>query len=158
MAATIKSRVLVREEKGMGGISMKRLVFCGMGAGMTYFIINLSPLRDLSIPSLILLFCLLVFLSGSRYGLARYQWILLNTQGRLLLHLSWHPSSLFAQLFATFKIQMAGIDIYGLDLFKATDHSGLESELMGIEILDTDALTAGGFQLLSQDGIWQEAG
>jgi len=68
MTATVKSRVLVREEKGMGGVSMKRLVFCGMGAGMLYMLVNLSRLSNLSIPALFVSFALGVPLRAKSGG------------------------------------------------------------------------------------------
>jgi len=145
MTATVKSRVLVREEKGMGGVSMKRLVFCGMGAGMLYMLVNLSPLSHLSIPVLFIAFALGVYLTGQTYGIARYRWWLLNGRGRLLLHLYRHPTGLLAQILDGFDVGQALI--HGADLFRAAQTA--DDLFGGVQILDSDA--EGGFEILADD-------
>ena len=152
MTATIKSRVLVREEKGMGGVSMKRLVFCGMGAGIAYLIINLSPLAVCSIPALFVMFILLIYMSGNRYGVARYEWLLLTGRGRLLLSAYHEPTGFAAQLCATFQLATAITVIDGLDLFASGNSALTDSAMTGIEILHSE-WDDGGYEVLSDKAI-----
>lgn len=149
MTATIKSRVLVREEKGMGGVSMKRLVFCGLGAGMAYFVVNLSPLHMCSLPTLFVGFVLLIYLSGRRYGVARSAWLVLVWRGRLLLDAYREPSGLSAQFCRLSNLTTEGLLISGGDLLRGT--SGVRDvDLSGVEILvgETD-----GFEILADDEV-----
>jgi len=152
MTATIKSRVLVREEKGMGGVSMKRLVFCGMGAGIAYLVINLSSLSVCSIPALFVSFALLIYLSGNRYGVARYQWLLLTARGRLLLTAYRYPAGLVAKVCDLLQLNVRITVIHGMDLFAGGNSALMDSDMTGIEILHTDFAT-GGYEVLSDEDI-----
>jgi hypothetical protein len=152
MTATIKSRVLVREEKGMGSVSMKRLVFCGMGAGIAYLILNVSPLSVCSIPALFVAFVSLIYLSGNRYGIARYQWLLLTARGRLLLNAYRVPDSWSARLCELLNLNVRITVIHGVDLFAGGNSALMPDDMAGIEILQTDVAT-GGYEILSDEDV-----
>lgn len=154
MTATMKSRVLTREEKGIGGVSMKRLIFCGMGGGMVYFILNLSPLSMCSLPSLLVMFIILIIASGQRQGIPRYQWLLLTLKARTLLTAYHQPSGLTAQLIEQLDVPVGKLQIHSGDLFVGTMQT--ETDLSGIQILSHDRHDAVGFEVLSHDEIMVE--
>lgn len=147
MTATIKSRVLVREEKGFGGVSMKRLIGCGMVAGLSYLLINLSPLSSLSLPILLIAFVLAIVMTGQRYGVARYRWLLLGLEARLLLNAQRHPSGWLAQLCEVLQRDDHQLTVRSTELFR-TIQNGDDADFAGIAILDSDALDAGSIQLV----------
>jgi hypothetical protein len=151
MTATMKSRVLTREEKGIGGVSMKRLIFCGMGGGVVYFILNLSPLSMCSLPSLLVVFVTLIMASGQRHGISRYQWLLLTLQGRTLLHADQHPTGLTRQWLNQFDMPIDNLHIHGGDLFVGATLS--DTDLSGIQILNNDQPDAFEFEVLHSDEI-----
>ena len=152
MTATFKSRVLIREEKGFAGISMKRLIFCAMGAGLIYMLLRLTPLQALSIPVLIVVFLLLIVFSGTRYGVARYAWLLHSWRGRLLLDAHNDPHSSAASLCHLLDIAPGAATIHAADLFQLAVEQ--EQDLSGMQILHDDALT--GYEILSADDIQLE--
>ncbi len=98
MAAQFKSNVRRREEKGFGSVSMKRLIFCGVGAVLVFMTLRLTPLAGLSLPALVGVFTALLILSGPHGGLPRWQRILLGWRGSLVLAAVKRPGGLAAQL------------------------------------------------------------
>jgi hypothetical protein len=98
MAAQFKSNVRRREEKGFGSVSMKRLIFCGVGAVLVFMTLRLTPLAGLSLPGLVGVFAALLMLSGPRGGLPLWQRILLGWRGSLVLAAVKRPGGLAAQL------------------------------------------------------------
>ena len=83
MVARMKSRVLVREEKAIGTLTMKRIMICGMGAGVAYYAAQfLVPIC--SLPVLIVAFIAMLYATGNRYGVTRFRWIIDGWRGRHL--------------------------------------------------------------------------
>lgn len=152
MTATIKSRVLTREEKGIGGISMKRLIFCGMGGGIIYLVLNLSPLSMCSLPMLLFVFITLLIASGQRYGIPRYLWIQLTIKGRMLL--TQNPNGLIESVRQQLNLTATQSTVHSHEIFVGA-HS-TTTDLSGIQILNHDRDDAVGFEILSDDNIHVE--
>jgi len=151
MSERIKSRVLVREEKGIGSISLKRIIFSGLGAGFLFNIMNLTPLRAISFPMVFILFFSFIILSGNRFGIPLYLWFWKSWQGRLLLAARRSPQSLAAWLCKQLNWDIHDLTLDGNHLF-AVGVSQLD-DWEGIELLDDDNLDAGGFEIMGDDII-----
>jgi hypothetical protein len=98
MAAQFKSNVRLREEKGLGSVSMKRLIFCGVGAVLAFMLLRFTPLASVALPALVVIFIALLILSGARGGLPLWQRLLLGWRGLLVLHAARHPRGWGAQI------------------------------------------------------------
>jgi hypothetical protein len=98
MAAQFKSNVRLREEKGFGSISMKRLIFSGVGAVFIFMGSRMTPLAAFALPILVISFGVLLMLSGSRGGIPLWQRLLLGWRARLLLAAQDDLDGLAAQL------------------------------------------------------------
>ena len=96
MVARMKSRVLVREEKAIGTVTMKRIMICGMGAGIAYYAAQFL-MRICSLPALIGMFIVMLYATGDRYGVARYRWLWHGWRGRMLLTANQYPSGMTAR-------------------------------------------------------------
>lgn len=152
MTAMMKSRVLVREEKGIGGVSMKRLIFCGMAAGILYMLVRLTPLAACAVPLLFGVFIGLVILSGTRHGVSRYAWLWLGWRGQLLLRARNAPQGWAAQVCDALNWEVAALSLDGAMLFPAAP---TEMDLHGIEIMTHD--DGDGIAVLEADDIrWEE--
>ncbi len=151
MVARIKSRVLVREEKGGGPVSMKRIMACGMGAGMFYFVSTLL-VPAVSLPVLLVGFASMIYATGDRYGLPRYRWVAAGRRAAWLLSAQRHSSGLAAVLCGWLNWDVSVVLVDGDRLYSG---SGVVDDggLAGIEFLDSDALDAGGFEVLSEEEV-----
>lgn len=92
MAAQFKSNVRIREEKGFGSVSMKRLIFCGVGAVLIFMVVRFTPLASIALPVLVVVFGLLLALTGERGGLALWKRLLSGLRGLILLAALRHPA------------------------------------------------------------------
>lgn len=153
MAERLKSRVLHREEKFMGTVTMSRFLACVLSTGASYFVLRLLGLGAINIIVSMLVFAGAVFLTGDRYGLMRYHWYLLQVRGQLLLDAHQQPQSLLAQI-----VQMLAIEthvvVQGSQLFKTADMR--DDDLSGFIVLDSDDLDASGFEVLGASDISSE--
>lgn len=151
MAANLKSRVLHREEKGFGAVSMKRMIFSFMGSGFVFFALRFTPLAGLTIPLTLLSLVLFFYYSGERYGVPRYQWILVNWRGSLLLNACNNPRGLSATLCNWAKWDAAKTVLNGAEIFAAVDFG--RDDWSGLEILESDDFGDGGFEVLSDEAV-----
>lgn len=117
MAAQFKSNIRLREEKGVGSVSMKRLIFCGVGAVLIFMVLRFTPLAGLSLPALVVSFVILLILSGARGGLPLWQRLLLGWRGILLLRAARHPGGLAAQMAAALSLDPTRAHLRGPHLF-----------------------------------------
>ncbi|MEQ8671759.1 MAG: hypothetical protein RLP44_01630 [Aggregatilineales bacterium] len=104
MTAQFKSNVRIREEKGLGSVSMKRMIFCGVGAVLTFMVLRLTPLTSISLPALVIVFVLLLIFSGSRGGLPLWKRLMLAVRGLLVIEAS------HSQLVATQLAELLSMD------------------------------------------------
>ena len=152
MTAQLKSRVLVREEKGFGAVSMKRMIFSFMGSGFVFFAIRLTPLAKLNIPITLLSMVIFFYFTGDRYGIPRWRWILMNWRGGLLVRARKHPASFAGQFCKTLKWDAYhAVVLKGSEIFASA--GVLQDDWSGLEILDSDDLEAGGFEVLANEGM-----
>ena len=93
MAARLKSSVLKREERGVGSITMGRLIVCAMLGGGAFMGMQLIRLRLLMIPAGLGGFILALFLTGLRHGIPLYRHLVIVLRARLLITALKDPSS-----------------------------------------------------------------
>jgi hypothetical protein len=120
MAAHFKSNIRLREEKGFGSISMKRLIFCGVGAVLIFMLVRLTPLAGLSLPALVGVFAGLLLLSSARGGLPLWQRVMLGWRGGIVLRAAKHRDGLGAHLAQVLSLNPAVVQVRGERLFAAS--------------------------------------
>ncbi|MCA9881997.1 MAG: hypothetical protein KC546_08620 [Anaerolineae bacterium] len=118
MAAQFKSNVRLREEKGFGSISMKRLIFSGTGAVFLFMGSRMTPFASMSLPILVGCFILLLVLSGSRGGLPLWQRLVLGWRARLLLVASEHPTGAASQIVLALNLNANDTHLRSSDVFQ----------------------------------------
>lgn len=84
MAADFKSNVLLRDEKGFFGVTFKRLLFSGVGGGLTYTLFNLV-LPAWALLAGVGVAILTLAMTGTRGGLPLWQRLMYRVRGWLLL-------------------------------------------------------------------------
>ncbi|MBL8165074.1 MAG: hypothetical protein JNJ61_24035 [Anaerolineae bacterium] len=152
MAAQFKSNVRLREEKGFGSISMKRLIFCGVGAVLIFMLLRLTPLAGLSLPALVAVFAGLLLLSGARGGLPLWQRVLLGWRGGIVLRAAKRPDGLGAQLAQALSLNPAAAHVRGERLFAASMQAVNDpGEWILFTSLD-ELESAGGLRLVEWEG------
>jgi hypothetical protein len=145
MVARMKSRVLVREEKAMGTVTMKRIMICGMGAGVAYYTAQfLVPIC--SLPTLIVAFIAMLYATGNRYGVTRFRWIIDGWRGRLLINARRHPAGISAKMCTGFGWDASVVVIHGDKLYATKGR--VDNDWSGIQIMDSDDPDGGSFELL----------
>ncbi|OQY87010.1 MAG: hypothetical protein B6D42_00105 [Anaerolineae bacterium UTCFX5] len=97
MAASFKSHVLLRDEKGFMGVPFKRLLLAGVGGGLTYTLFNLA-LPDLALVAGVGVAVITVVMTGTRGGIPLWQRLLYRVRGALLLAASRDTQSVFGRL------------------------------------------------------------
>jgi hypothetical protein len=93
MVAEFKSHVLSRNEKGFLGVPFKRLLLAGVGGGICYTVGKLA-LPDVAIPLAFGMGLLLVILTAPRGGIPRWQRLVYQVRGGLMLSAAQSPVSL----------------------------------------------------------------
>jgi hypothetical protein len=93
MVAEFKSHILNRNEKGFLGVPLKRLLLAGVGGGIVYTFGKLA-LPDFSIPLALGVGLLLVLLTAPRGGIPRWQRLVYQVRGSLMLAAAQRPVSL----------------------------------------------------------------
>ncbi|MCB9460182.1 MAG: hypothetical protein H6670_11080 [Anaerolineaceae bacterium] len=119
MAAQFKSNVRLREEKGFGSISMKRLIFSGTGAVFLFMGSRMTPFSSLSLPILLISFVALLMLSGSRGGLPLWQRLMLGWRARLMLAAAEHPTGAASQIVLALNLDAAETHLKSTDIFRS---------------------------------------
>ena len=120
MAADFKSHVLLRDEKGLFGIPFKRLLLAGVGAGLTYTIINLA-LPGWSIAVAVVTGIAIIVLTSPRGGIPLWNRIIYRLRGSLLLHTVRHPKSGMGQLVNILDLPLELVRLDGAQVFSDPD-------------------------------------
>lgn len=93
MVAEFKSHVLARDEKGFVGIPFKRLLLAGVGGGLVYTLGKIA-FPEWAIPAAIVAGVLFIFFSALQGGIPRWQRMLYQIRGNLMLTAAHSPQSL----------------------------------------------------------------
>ena len=121
------------------------------GIGLCLFLDRLTPLAKLNIPITLLSMVFFFYFTGDRYGIPRWRWMLINGRGGLLVRARKHPTSAAGQLCKTLQWDAYhAVVLKGSDIFASA--GVLQDDWSGLEILETDALDAGGFEVLVDEG------
>jgi len=117
MAAQFKSNVRRREEKGFGSVSMKRLIFCGVGAVLVFMVLRFTPLAPISLPLLVGVFALLLLLTAPCGGLPLWQRLLLGLRAGVILAAAHHPTGIAALLAKALNFDPSVVHLHHRRLF-----------------------------------------
>jgi hypothetical protein len=85
MAARLKSAVLRREERGIGSITMGRLIACAMLGGLAFLGMRVVGIPILMIPGGLGGFVGALILTGLRHGIPLYRHLYITLKARLLV-------------------------------------------------------------------------
>lgn len=157
MAARLKSSVLRREERGIGSISMARLLVCGMGAMGTFM-----GLSFLQAPGLLMILMTLVGLVGGLVlthpvrAIPLYLHLLMTVRTRFLLDSQAQPHGWQAQVVGMLEMKSDTLTLDASQLLAAPEVFEETGTLDGWEIvLDSEALS--GFEVVT-DTLFLEEG
>lgn len=154
MAARIKSLVTVREEKAMGAVDMNRMLTAGMGTGFVYAICRLMQVGILMIPAVFISFFFFVWLTGRQGGVSRYMVFVYSWQARLMIAARRNPASLAGRIAKLAGWDISTIIVNGDSLYTTSVGTSVDDNMTGLEILDTDSLDAGGFEIVADDDLF----
>ncbi|MDQ7024746.1 MAG: hypothetical protein Q9P01_09235 [Anaerolineae bacterium] len=154
MAARIKSRVMNREEKAFGAIDMNRMMTAGMGTGFVYALLRLIQAGLLLIPAVIVSFFFFVWLTGRQGGVPRYMVFVYSWQAKILIAAGRNPQSLSGRIASLADWDTSDLILNGDLLFTTASSTIVDETMSGLEILDSDALDAGGFEIVSDDELF----
>lgn len=154
MAARIKSLVTVREEKALGSVDMNRMLTAGMGTGFVYAMCRLIQVGILIIPAIFISFFFFVWLTGKRGGVPRYMVFVYSWQAKIMITARRHSDSLSSRIAKIAGWDVAVVIVNGDALYTASVGSPLDENMTGLEILDTDSLDAGGFEIVDDDELF----
>ena len=144
---TLKSRVLVREEKGIGSLTMKRLIFSSMFAGFVFLLARLA-VGGWAVPIFILTLIGTLYGTGERYGIPRYAYLAYYGYACLTLTAAQHPNGWAARLFRLAQRRPDGVFVSGAQLFRGV--AVAEEDWSDWEIVaDSDHLADGGLQIVA---------
>ncbi|QPC83610.1 hypothetical protein G4Y79_04300 [Phototrophicus methaneseepsis] len=116
MAADFKSHVLLRDEKGLFGIPFKRLLLAGVGAGLSYTIVNLA-LSGWSIAAAVMIGMATLILTSPRGGIPLWNRLVYRLRGMLLLKAIRHPHSWAAKLVDVLDLPLDLVRLNGAAVF-----------------------------------------
>lgn len=111
MAARLKSSVLRREEKGIGSISMARLIVSGMMGGAIFMGMQLLGIPLLMIPAGLVTFIAGLILTAPRHGIPLYRHLQMTLLTRLMLIAQADPDSIAAAI-----VKFIGVQVDSLSL------------------------------------------
>ena len=154
MAAKMKSLVTVREEKAMGAVDMNRMLTAGMGTGFVYALCRLMQVGILMIPAVFISFFFFVWLTGRRGGIPRYMLFVYSWQAKLMIAARRNPASLAGRIAKFAGWDVSSIIVNGDSLYTASVGTSIDDNMTGLEILDTDSLDAGGFEIVADDDLF----
>lgn len=154
MAARMKSLVTVREEKAMGAVDMNRMLTAGMGTGFVYAICRLMQVGILMIPAVLISFFFFVWLTGRQGGVPRYMVFVYSWQAKLMIAARRNPASIAGRIAKVAGWDVTTIIVNGDSLYTASVGTSVDDNMTGLEILDTDSLDAGGFEIVADDDLF----
>ena len=151
MTARFKSHVTRREERGLFGLTMNRMIAIGGGGFLGYALGRLLQLPlGLNVPLSIIALVLFAYLLGEPAGVPRFLRLLTAWRASIMVAGRQRPTSLAARLCNALGWDARQTLVNGDALFASPTHISDDS-MSGIEILDVDDLTAGGIEILSDD-------
>lgn len=116
MAADFKSHVLMRDEKGFGGVPFKRLLLGGVGGGFAYTLFRLAA-PNAAIPVGVIVAVLGIVLTSLRGGLPLWLRLWLKVRGSLLLRATAHPSGVARDLARLMNVPVELAHLDGAQVF-----------------------------------------
>ena len=155
MAARIKSLVTVREEKAFGAVDMNRMLTAGMGTGFVYALLRLMQAGFLLIPGVAFSFFFFVWLTGKRGGVPRYMVFVYGWQAKLMIAARRNPHSWHGRIARVAGWDVSEIIVNGDSVFvTASGTASFDENMSGLEILETDSLDVGGFEIVNDDDLF----
>ena len=153
MTARFKSHVTRREERGLFGLTMNRMIAIGGGGFLGYTLGNTIHLPLwLKVPLSIASLVLFAYWLGEPAGVPRFLVMLNGWRASIMIAGRNHPESLSGRLCAWLGWDASRTLVNGDTLFASPTHIGDDS-LSGIEILDLDELGVGGIEILSDEQV-----
>lgn len=116
MAADFKSHVLLRDEKGVLGIPLKRLLLSGVGGGLTYTVFNIA-LPNASIPTGFIFAVFTLVMTGTRGGLPLWQRLMYRLRGTVLLAAARDNQSVFGSIAKALELPVELVKLDGAVVF-----------------------------------------
>ncbi|MEO1666713.1 MAG: hypothetical protein AAFU54_18895 [Chloroflexota bacterium] len=154
MAARFKSRVMSREEKAFGSVDMNRMMTAGMGTGFVYALLRLMQVGILMIPGVFIAFFFFVWLTGKPGGVPRYMLFFYGWQAKLLIAARRSPKSMSGRLATLMGRNPNDIILNGDVIYTSATSEILDNSLSGFEIVDSDDINAGGFEIVTDDELY----
>lgn len=148
MAARLKSSVLRREEKGVGSISMARLMVSGMGGGAVFMGMQLIGIPLLMIPAGLVAFIFGLILTTPRHGIPLYLHLKLTLLTRLMLTARADENSIEAKITSLLGLPLDSLTLDTAEVLSAPVLLEDEGSLDAWEILP-DTVHETGFELVS---------
>lgn len=116
MVAEFKSHVLLRDEKGFLGVPFKRLLLAGVGGGLMYTLAKIVA-PDWSVPLALIASVALVIMTALQGGIPRWQRIVYQVRGSLLLSATRSPQSISANAAKLLELPAELVKLDGTVLF-----------------------------------------
>ena len=154
MTARIKSRVMNREEKAFGAVDMNRMMTAGMGTGFVYALLRLMGTGLLLIPGVLFAFFFFLWLTSKRGGVPRYMVFVYNWQAKILIAARREPTSMAGRIASVLVWEVSAVILNGDLLYSHITTNGVDEDMSGLEILETDALDAGGIEVVTDEELF----
>jgi hypothetical protein len=146
MAARLKSSVLRREERGIGSITMGRLIVSAMIGGLCFFAMRLLGLSILMIPMGIAAFVGSLVLTHPRHGIPLYLHLLITFRARLLVQ-ALRPRSWQAQVTRLLELKRDSLTLDTAQVLSVPAAVEDDGDLDAWEIVP-DSAHAAGFEVV----------
>jgi hypothetical protein len=111
MAARLKSSVLRREERGIGSITMGRLIACAMVGGLAFLGMRVVGIPILMIPGGLGGFVGALILTGLRHGIPLYRHLYITLKARLQVEALHDESSWQGQVVGWLNVDPQGLTL-----------------------------------------------
>jgi hypothetical protein len=154
MGARLKSSVLRREERGIGSITMGRLIASAMLGGVGFMTMRLLGTGILMIPGGLVSFVLALVFTGQRHGIPLYRHLWITFRARLLLKAQQESASWQATLVIWLNFNPDGLTLDTVKLLSAP--VTLEEGTLDDWEIVPDSLSPSGFEVVT-DTILIEA-
>jgi len=154
MTAKFKSRVLTREEKVFGSVDMNRMMTAGMATGFVYGLLRLMQAGLLMIPAVFMAFFFFIWLTGKPGGIPRYLVFVYGWHAKSLIVARRNPHSLSGRVASLVGWDLGEIILNGDIVFTSASAEILDSSFAGFEILESDDIYAGGFEIVTDDELF----
>jgi hypothetical protein len=154
MTARFKSRVMQREEKAFGSVDMNRMMTAGMCTGFVYAFLRLMNSGVLMIPGVLIAFIFFLWLTGKPGGIPRYLVYVYGWHAKMLIIARRNPKSVSGWVGSLVGWDVSEVVLNGDVLFTSATTEILDESLSGFEILDSDDLNAGGFEIVTDEELF----